>query len=161
MNLYDRVLASMKLVSKLPPRGNVSPEGDSNPQNVPTVTYTREKDKNIFPFSTIGNGKFPTIYTSRARVTTGTIYSDYEKGPQHAIPSEWDGPTLELIAWFKAASRLTTPFHLIPHIHVCDPRKFYEALEDDIEAGPEGPRMRYSTLIGDLKQLRSIMEKAS
>jgi hypothetical protein len=80
---------------------------------------------------------------------------------QRAEPAvvHWSPELFPLIAWFIGSrDRLPQePFLLRPGCGVVRPHRFYQALDRDIVAGPEGARARYG-LLNDLTDLRNLLE---
>lgn len=71
---------------------------------------------------------------------------------------EWDHEMQRHIEWFKAAPRITRPFHLEKHLYVCMPEKYYESLDRSIQTGPSGPRGKHGALMADLRRLREVSD---
>ena len=79
-------------------------------------------------------------------------------GQRYCRPAPWVGDDAELIGWFQSHhDRLPSkPFPLFPWASVCDPVKFFRALEGDIRNGSNGPRA--AGLIHDLQRLRELFD---
>ena len=71
----------------------------------------------------------------------------------------WDRETRRLVAWFRSASLPAQAFKLGPGLSVADARRFYLSLQQDIAAGPLGPRARTGALQADLRALWEVFRK--
>lgn len=75
----------------------------------------------------------------------------------------WNKQEMLLIKWFRGKlDKNELPqeeFHLEHYRIVTEPRRFYEMLLVDIEAGPTGVRAWYGALLQDLKCLFFVVEK--
>ncbi len=72
----------------------------------------------------------------------------------HRVPVAWDTEESALIDWFQSHrdGLPREPFKLFAHAFVFNPTAFYLALEQDIRAGPNGPRA--AGLRNELRRLR-------
>jgi hypothetical protein len=77
--------------------------------------------------------------------------------------SVWPDQMPELIEWFRR-NRARLPrkrFTLSPGVVVSDTDRFFEALECDVQAGPDGPRGRRGAVCDDLRRLRELFADRS
>lgn len=65
----------------------------------------------------------------------------------------WPADVKALLDWFIISPTQEAPFQLNRHTRVIDADLFYDALRQDIEAGPRGPRAKYGALQSDLRDL--------
>lgn len=65
---------------------------------------------------------------------------------------DWTVETRRHLDWFLSAELPTDPYRLGP-VTVDQPQKFYEAIQGEIENGPDGPRARSGALQKDLRRL--------
>jgi len=65
---------------------------------------------------------------------------------------DWTVETRRHLDWFLSAELPTDPYRLGP-VTVDQPQKFYEAIQGEIETGPDGPRARSGALQKDLRRL--------
>ena len=74
------------------------------------------------------------------------------------VPSGWGKAMRSLISWFLSADLPTEPFTLHKGQQVTNTAKFFNALQQDVQMGPNGPRAECGTLKKDLQALRTIFD---
>jgi hypothetical protein len=89
-----------------------------------------------------------------------------DAAPRPASPTSapetvnWPSDVAELVGWFQAIRERLPAYRFALRVGqvVVDVRGFCDALQADIDAGPEGLRARRGGLIGDLIDLRRVVE---
>lgn len=107
----------------------------------------------------------PSVRSADDTVATASADTLWPDDPFVARPDrprpEWSPEQAELVDWFRreVGGLSSRPFALRPGVRVADPRRFFDSLERDVEAGPR--QARNAGLMIDLAELRQALAKGA